>query len=258
MLSGDDLAIVLFLAGIAISFALAAMTTAGWRHPILIRGLFGLAGICFVGAVAWPWVKSISPIVTSIITHLATNPVSWFVVFMFLVATVLLPGKIKTSNNLPQSAASIDFVTNIFISTSLPDAPALFGGTASTNLERVKIFLDYSVYFTSLGHAGWSQRRRIEIAAFEPFEKDIRYEAAVVSRTVDANGKIVALKWGNELGNKDIIGGEKCRARLAFVTQGKEQYFYFMLVPCCKPDGCMDVTILSQNDFSFRQEWEET
>ena len=34
---------------------------------------------------------------------------------------------------------------------------------------RVKIFLDYSAYFIGLGYAGWSQRRRIELVAFDPF-----------------------------------------------------------------------------------------
>jgi hypothetical protein len=79
--------------------------------------------------------------------------------------------------SLPQSAASLDFVTNIFIVTNASDAPALLLGTANKNLERVKIFLDYSAYVTGFGLAGWSQRRRIAIAAFEPFEKDIRYES---------------------------------------------------------------------------------
>jgi hypothetical protein len=155
------------------------------------------------------------------------------------------------------AAADIDFVKNILIYTS-PDVPAMFGGTASENLERVKIFLDYSVYFIGLGFAGWSQRRRIELVAFVPFEKDIRYETTVVSRAVDVDGKIIALKWGSDLGNKDYIGMKKYRARLALVAPGKEQYFYFMLVPTCTPDGRMDVTILNQNDFSFQQEWEQT
>jgi hypothetical protein len=165
------------------------------------------------------------------------------------VATQLAPTEDKTPT---------DFIKNILICTSSPDAPASFGGTATTNLERVNLFLDYSAYFTGLGFAGWSQRRRIELASFEPFEKDILYEASVVSRTVGTDGKIVALKWGNDLGNKDIIGKEKYRARLAFVASGKEQYFYFMLAPTFMPDGRREVIILNQNDFCFQNEWEKS
>jgi len=85
-------------------------------------------------------------------------------------------------------------VKDVFIYTKSPDAPVLFSGTAAKNLDRVKIFLDYSAYFTGFGVAGWSQRRRIELASFDPFEKDIRYETTVVSRTVKTDGTTVALR----------------------------------------------------------------
>jgi hypothetical protein len=161
--------------------------------------------------------------------------------------------------SLPQSATSLDLiVTNIFIVTNASDttAAALLFGTAAKNLERVKIFLDYSGYVAGWGVTGWSQRRRIAIAAFDPFEKDIRYEATIVSRTIDADGKITVLKWGNDLGNRDIIGMEKYQARLEFVSPEGGQYFYFMLVSTSIPNG-RNVTILNQNDFSFQREWEE-
>ena len=40
-MSGDDLTISLFFIGTAISIACAAVSAAGWRHPVLIGGLFG-------------------------------------------------------------------------------------------------------------------------------------------------------------------------------------------------------------------------
>ena len=191
-------------------------------------------------------------------THYGNNqpdryePVSWFGVFMLAVATSLLPPNRGTEISLLPKTAALDCVKQILIYTNSPDAPALFGGIASTNLERVKLFLDYSAYFTGLADAGWSQSRRIELAAFEPFEKDIRYEAIVVSRTSET------LKWGNRPGDKDIIGSGKYRARLAFAAPGGEQYFYFMLVPTYISAGRRDVIILNQDDFSFQHEWEGT
>jgi hypothetical protein len=82
-------------------------------------------------------------------------------------------------------------------------------------------------------------------------------KATIISRTIDADGNIVALKWGNDLGNRDIISMEKYRARLEFVAPRGGQYFYFMLVCTCNHDG-RKVTILNQNDFSFQREWEGT
>jgi hypothetical protein len=167
-----------------------------------------------------------------------------------VISGVLIAWRVFKPLGLRQSAASLDVVTNIFIIANASDAAALLAGTAAKNLERVKIFLDYSAYVAGWGLAGWSQRRRIAIAAFEPFEKDIRYEAIIVSRAVDAEGKLVALKWGNDLGNRDLINMEKYRARVEFIAPMERQYFYFMLVSHCEPDG-RKVTILNQ------REWED-
>jgi hypothetical protein len=76
MQSGDDLTIVLFLVGTAISIALAAMSAAGWRHPALIASLFSLAGMCLFIGVAWPALKTVSPPTTAMVNQVATNPVA--------------------------------------------------------------------------------------------------------------------------------------------------------------------------------------
>jgi hypothetical protein len=175
------------------------------------------ADICFnassIRLISAP-LKTISPPITAIINQIATNPFhgSGCSCSLWLRHYCL---RIRGSaiSLLPKTAA-LDCVKQILIYTNSPDAPALFGGIASTNLERLKLFLDYSAYFTGLADAGWSPSRRIELAAFEPFEKDIRYEAIVVSRTSKT------LKWGNRPGDKDIIGSGKYRARLAFAAFG--------------------------------------
>jgi hypothetical protein len=90
MLSGDDLTIALFFGGTAITIALTAMSTAGWRHPVLIRGLFGLAAVCAVIGMAWPVLKTLSPAVTAMVNEVARSPIAWFAVLMLGMAAVLV------------------------------------------------------------------------------------------------------------------------------------------------------------------------
>lgn len=254
MLSGDNnLAIVLFFIGTAITIALAAMNAAGWRHPGLIKSLFVFSGVCVVIGVTWPWLKPVSPVATGIVTQVATNPVAWFVVLMFGIATLLLR---PAAGRRSMSFQNLDFATNILIYAASLDAPVLFSGTAIETFDRITLFLDYSAYFTGIGQDSWSERRRIKLASFDPFEKGIRYEAEIISRTLNTDGKTIALKWANDHGNLDIITCDKYRARLAFTAPGKEQYFYFMLVaPYISSDGQRVLTILNQDDFTFRDEW---
>jgi hypothetical protein len=93
LLAGDDLTIVLFFVGTAVSLGCAAMSTAGWRHPALIITLFGLAAICFVFGAGWPAIKEISPPALSAPVHqIATSPVAWFVVLVLgMIASILFP-----------------------------------------------------------------------------------------------------------------------------------------------------------------------
>jgi hypothetical protein len=92
MLSGDDLTIVLFFIGTAISIACAAMSAAGWKHPVLIRSLFSLAAVCFFVGVAWPLLKTVSPPATAMVKQVATNPVAWFVILILgMTASLLFP-----------------------------------------------------------------------------------------------------------------------------------------------------------------------
>jgi hypothetical protein len=79
---------------------------------------------------------------------------------------------------------------NILINASSPDSPALLSGTASETFDKITLFLDYSAYF---GDAIWSQRLRIKLASFNPFEKGIRYEAVIFSRTLEREDSCVKL-----------------------------------------------------------------
>jgi hypothetical protein len=85
-MSSDDLTIVLFLVATAISFGVAAMSQAGWKHPLLIRCRQGawtvLAGIFAIAGLGWPLIKPISPPATAAIVQIATSPVAWFAVLV--------------------------------------------------------------------------------------------------------------------------------------------------------------------------------
>jgi len=81
-MSSDELAIVLFLVGTAISFAVAAISQANRKHPLLILCLFVLAGIVAIAGLGWPLIKPISPRGTAAIVQIATTPVAWFAVLV--------------------------------------------------------------------------------------------------------------------------------------------------------------------------------
>jgi hypothetical protein len=224
-----------------------------WQVFLLVTGLSG-AGVLAWMSTTWNW-------------YWATF--SWAgVAIAFLICWVALTGGFFLSglavsawrdgkSNARTGGNNLEFVKNIVINANSPDAPALFSGTASDTFDKITLFLDYSAHITGFGIIAWSERRRIKLDSFDPFEKGIRYEAAIFSRTLDADGKTVVLNWGNNTGNTEIITSDKYRARLAFTVSGNEQYFYFILVAPYLPNGQRIATILNQDDFTFRQEWEE-
>lgn len=221
-----------------------------WQVFLLVTGLSG-AGVLAWMSTTWHWYWATFSWAGVAIAFL----ISWVVLTggFFLSAIAVRAwrnGKLSTRTD-----GNGDFMKNILIDASAPDAPALFSGTANVAFDRITLFLDYSAYFTGFGQDSWSDRRRVKLVSFDPFEKGIQYESAIFSRTLNTDGKTVALKWGN---NADIITSDKYRARLAFTAPGKEQYFYFMLIaPYISSDGQRIVAILNQKDFTFRQEWEE-
>jgi hypothetical protein len=81
-MSGDDLTIVLFLVGTAISFAVAALSQAGRKRPLLILCFFVLAAMFAIAGSGWPLIKPISPRATAAIVQIATSPVAWFAVLV--------------------------------------------------------------------------------------------------------------------------------------------------------------------------------
>jgi hypothetical protein len=113
MLSGDNLTIVLFLIGTAITLAVAAMSQAGWKHPLLIYSLFFLAAVFAAAGLGWPILKTISEPVTATVNQIATNPVAWFVVLMLGMGATLFH---------PNRDAKISETSNPLVRTPSPSA----------------------------------------------------------------------------------------------------------------------------------------
>jgi len=149
MLSGDDLTIVLFFIGTAISIAGTAMSAAGWRHPVLIAGLFGLAGTCLVAGAAWPLLKTVSPPITAMVVQVATNPVAWFsVLILGMTASILLP---KRSNRISNSLEQRDSIANSFAAVLGFVRNSTMAATKKAPSEVERIFVDATPsYLTGL------------------------------------------------------------------------------------------------------------
>lgn len=98
-MSGDNLTIVLFLLGAGITFAMAGVSQAGWKHWLLISSLFALSGIFVAAGLGWPLIKGISPRATLFVTEIATSPVAWFVVIILaLTASFFVKNGIEQKN----------------------------------------------------------------------------------------------------------------------------------------------------------------
>jgi hypothetical protein len=81
MLSGDDLAILLFFLSLVFGFGLEAMKA----ETAARRVAFGIiATACLLTGVFWLQIKQIWPPFTEATISVGTNPLAWFVVSMFI------------------------------------------------------------------------------------------------------------------------------------------------------------------------------
>jgi hypothetical protein len=97
-----DLSIPLFLVGTGVTLLATGITQAGWRHRLLICGLFAFGIIVLLAGLFWHWLKDYSPTTAiSVITEIASNSVAWFVVIMLALFVALLRNpKISTLSGL--------------------------------------------------------------------------------------------------------------------------------------------------------------
>jgi hypothetical protein len=89
-MSGDDLSIALFLVGLAMTFLIGGVQTAGHKSRLLIWTLYALAIVSLSGAFGWLWIKTAYPYAASVFSGIATSPVAWFIILIFVIALLTL------------------------------------------------------------------------------------------------------------------------------------------------------------------------
>lgn len=99
MLTGEDLVIQLFFWTSAFLAVVEAVKAAGWR----IRAFCGLAAVLFLVGLGWGLLKEIYPPLTGWVTSVATNPQSWFLLFVIFLVLVSVTGRAK--HRSPQGIA---------------------------------------------------------------------------------------------------------------------------------------------------------
>ena len=91
MFSGD-LTVPLFLLGLGAAILLTGISQAGWKHPLLIKGLFALGGIICLFGLFWPFFKVVIPVtLRRLIVSIGTDPESWFVALILALMAWMLP-----------------------------------------------------------------------------------------------------------------------------------------------------------------------
>jgi hypothetical protein len=139
---GDDLTIVLFFIGTAISVAAAAMSQAGWKHRILIYGMFAVAAIMAALGALWPLIKGWSPQITGVVAPVATSPVSWFSLIILTLSLRIAVGRYL--NPLSQSQSVVE-TSGSFLKKLSPEEKihqAIFPTTLGDDIRTLEARID--------------------------------------------------------------------------------------------------------------------
>lgn len=279
--SGDDLSIILFFLGLAVTALIGGLSLIERKRKAITVALIISALLFTAFALGWPWFETLSPKMTELSERLGTNPVAWFAIIMFLIALLLFsrvgdkprtysetfekqkelidhydrkaelgasaPDELKRPAS-GKEEEKIEYFSDINIATDLPEI-ATFSAIASVSAEFVKVFLDYASFYRAMTSAGWTKKRRISLTRFDPLEKEMNYQVPLVSK-IQVDEKTAQLKWGAALDDKDLISAEKYRASIVIVGPKGEQRFDFFLIKKIVND-IPAVVILNERDVSF-------
>jgi hypothetical protein len=97
--SGDNLTVVLFLAGFGVTFIMEGRKQRGWER----RTLFCIGGVLLASATGWHWVKSLYQPLTGFLISLARNPETWLLLLVFA-AIVIALGRKAPAEATPSAA----------------------------------------------------------------------------------------------------------------------------------------------------------
>jgi hypothetical protein len=89
-MSGDELAIRLFLIATAITFAGVAVSQAGWTQKFLIYSLFGAASLSVLGALFWGSIAERSPRIAEFARGVTASGIAWLTLLVVGIGAVLI------------------------------------------------------------------------------------------------------------------------------------------------------------------------
>ncbi len=119
MLLGD-LTVPLFLVGLGVAVMLTGISQAGWKHPLLIKALFGTGIVLFIGGLFWSELKNVIPNTqTLVIENISDNPESWFVALILALMAWMLPR--HPSHQEPKTLAPVSHQEPKIINKTTPD-----------------------------------------------------------------------------------------------------------------------------------------
>jgi hypothetical protein len=99
-MAGDDRTVFLFLLSMAAAFGFEAMRA----ETAPRRGLFVVgAAVCALAGIFWLQVKTFWPPLTAAVASVATDPISWFVILMFVLSIIAFQPRKAREALPPQS-----------------------------------------------------------------------------------------------------------------------------------------------------------
>jgi hypothetical protein len=125
--------------------------------------------------------------------------------------------------------------------------------------DRLRVFVDFSMH---VPNAGWIGRNRVEIAQFKDYVRGQKFIVPVLSR-YEENGDKNLMRWGANSyeapDNAHKFGlADTYRARLVLMgPDGREQHHYFVIVRGASSSGELVPSVVADEHFTFRKQWEE-
>jgi hypothetical protein len=261
----NDLTIAFFLVGIGINFAVATVSQAGWKHRLLIVGLFATAAIFGIAGASWHWLKDVSPVaVTTPIGEVATSPVAWFVVLMFALAAVIFKRQPQTTLAEPFARPPLTppaalnpapSAAEISVYVDFRDALAKLSLTPKLHLSRLRIRMEWSR--SAIGMVGWSKPIAKEIADFRDLLSGVAQivtltESREIYPLPDAPQR--TLNWAT---TDSPIPKGLYRVRLTLVSEDKINFYYpFFLLSYLDENKNISIEIIRQEQFRYLLNWD--
>ena len=207
-MSGDDLSVFLFFAGLAIAFMVAAVSQAGWKHPAVIWALFAAAGVSVLAAVSWIWLKDFAPGASRYITTISGSPVSWFVVVILILSAMLWINKRPKSvvwNDAAELSLLFDSELQSASATTLTGVYFYYwyhfpGFLVNYEMRQTQANIGYVMVFLSLPEPTSINFSRVSVAGGGIFCEIVSMQTSglVVRATGDLRGRTLRIQLSKD------------------------------------------------------------